>query len=111
MAMNGAERTVWGLGLLALSWSWVGCGSSTSDGRLGELCLSDATCALGYFCERPAGMCGATFGTCQGDLATADCVRGPAVCGCDGKTYAGDCPRLQAGVSKSHDGPCSPDVP
>jgi len=28
------------------------------------------------------------------------------VCGCNGKTYANDCVRMSAGVSKLHDGKC-----
>jgi hypothetical protein len=99
-----------GLALAALSLG-VGCSSSgplypDGGGPAGAFCISDGDCMVGFFCERPDGMCAALSGTCQGRLWNADCVQGPAVCGCDGKTYAGDCPREQAGVSKAHNGAC-----
>ena len=99
-----------GLALAALSLGG-GCGSSghlypDGGGPIGALCLSDGDCMAGFFCQRPDGMCSALTGTCQGRLLTADCVEGSAECGCDGKTYFGDCPRQQGGVSKAHDGSC-----
>lgn len=99
---------VWLAGLSLLD----GCGRTGSlypdgGGSAGALCLSDGDCISGFFfCERPVGMCSALTGTCQGRPLTADCVDGPAVCGCDGKTYDGDCSREQSGVSKAHDGAC-----
>ncbi len=104
-----ATLAVFGLAGLSLV---DGCGRSgplypDGGGSAGALCLSDGDCIGGaFFCERPVGMCAAQTGTCQGRLLGADCVEGPAVCGCDGKTYNGDCPREQAGVSKAHDGAC-----
>ena len=41
--------------------------------------------------------------------APTECPAGGSpVCGCDGVTYASDCARLVAGVTKVQDGACSP---
>jgi hypothetical protein len=86
----------------------AGCsGGTRSDADGGPAaCLSNQDCLGATFCDRPAGMSAALTGTCQGEPIAADCIAGPAECGCDGNTYLGDCDRRQHGVSKSHDGPC-----
>ena len=93
----------------------IGCGDSPAvvvDGSTvdaGASCLSAQDCMLkgeGLFCERPDGMCTALSGTCTSTEPTVSCPAGPTVCGCDGKTYSGDCSRVQSAVSKKHDGAC-----
>jgi len=72
------------------------------DGPAGVACDS------GLWCEHPQNTCGAK------DVA-GKCVKVPAAgcptelvqsCGCDGKTYPGDCKRQKAGVQEMKDGPC-----
>jgi hypothetical protein len=106
-ALAATLAAVWLAGLSLVG----GCGRDgplypDGGGPAEALCLSDGDCMAGFFCERPDGMCSALTGTCQGRLLTADCAAGPAVCGCDGKTYNGDCLRQKTGVSKAHDGQC-----
>ncbi|MCP9625788.1 Kazal-type serine protease inhibitor family protein [Rhodopseudomonas palustris] len=68
---------------------------------------------LGGFCG-PDHFCDHHVGTCGLIGATGHCARVPQVCprilrpvcGCDGKTYANDCLRQAAMVSKAHNGRC-----
>ncbi len=69
-------------------------------------------CGRGEWCEHPPGICALQ--------APGRCAKAPVicalskkssnlflpVCGCDGKTYANDCLRMRAMVSKAHDGRC-----
>jgi hypothetical protein len=55
-------------------------------------------CPAGFVCDRTDALC--ALGV------SGQCV--PAVCGCDGATYASDCARLGAGVVRAHDGACDP---
>jgi hypothetical protein len=64
-------------------------------------------CGPGKFCNYAAGTCG------RGDQMGRCAVRPHIcplyvrpVCGCNHKTYSNDCRRMQAGVSKLHDGKC-----
>jgi hypothetical protein len=68
-------------------------------------------CGAGYFCEYPAGSCGeGQQGVCK-PMRSEPCnlcsafVEGP-VCGCDLVTYASDCERQAAGISKFFAGSC-----
>jgi hypothetical protein len=99
--------------LVATSALGGSCGQSSAqnaDGasQLGASCVSNQNCASpGFFCERPNGVCGATYGTCASTFPVDDCTAGPAVCGCDGQTYQGECVRQQHAVSEDHEGPCA----
>jgi hypothetical protein len=77
-------------------------------------CLATADCAVDEFCDLPEGRCNNSQGngSCRpGGMAApalqCDPDSGP-VCGCDGKTYANECARHRAGVSKARGGPCPP---
>jgi hypothetical protein len=71
----------------------------------------EPACAPGTFCEYPRADCGeGQPGVCQPlhdescDLCVA--MLGGPVCGCDLVTYASECERRAAGVSKWFDGAC-----
>jgi len=69
--------------------------------------IAGITCASGWFCDFPSGMCripdGA--GVCRPRPEVCAAIFAP-VCGCDGKTYPSDCDRQGAGVSKASEGTC-----
>lgn len=75
----------------------------------GETCggFGGLQCPAGEGCLYPAGKCNQPdlAGTC---IAVSDpCpTQGPAVCGCDGKTYANECELAKAGVRPDHKGKC-----
>lgn len=64
-------------------------------------------CGAGMFCEVPDEVCagGDIAGRCE--VVPLACPRLVVpVCGCNGKTYANDCDRRAARVSKAHEGAC-----
>ena len=80
-------------------------------GAVGKQCggfvIHPQQCNAGLFCQRKAGECfiADISGTCARVPRFCSRIFRP-VCGCDGKTYANDCERLRAQVSKNHDGKC-----
>jgi hypothetical protein len=58
----------------------------------GESCPAGWGCDVGLQCALPIGACGplAASGTCVVPPVACD-GRGPAVCGCDGRTYSSEC--------------------
>jgi hypothetical protein len=73
------------------------------------VCVKNADCGAGSYCQFPAGTCPA-----EGSGKTGSCVATPEsctqqddpVCGCDNKTYSNDCIRQMAGVSLKSPGAC-----
>jgi hypothetical protein len=87
-------------------------GTGGTGGSTGTKCggIAGLLCAVGEFCETPAGSCNEPegSGTCAIKPQVCSTLSQP-VCGCDGKTYPNDCYRLAFGASKSHDGACATD--
>jgi hypothetical protein len=83
-------------------------------GAAGSICGAPggASCAVGEFCEQRTGAClsGSLGSTGVCTKIPESCplydVPVPPICGCDGKTYSGDCARQAAAVSKALDGMC-----
>ena len=75
----------------------------------GQFCggIIGIPCDKGLFCEFGGGRCGMfdMGGTCVKVPRFCPRIFRP-VCGCNGKTYANDCVRRAARVSKRHDGRC-----
>lgn len=69
--------------------------------------VTPVACATGQFCEIPGGSCGATGqpGMCEAipEVCTEEYA---PVCGCNDLTYANDCARKRAGVSRKNEGLC-----
>ena len=81
------------------------CESTCVNGPAGE-----TGCTDGQFCDFEPGDCGATpdgTGICLDIPGGCLTLEFAPVCGCDNKTYANDCLRKAAGVSKQYDGACS----
>jgi hypothetical protein len=79
---------------------------------VGQACggAAGAACDKGLWCEPPTGKCGAVEGVCVAVprlcFARKRSKSFRPVCGCNSKTYSGDCFRRADRVGKSHDGKC-----
>lgn len=85
----------------------VATGTITGDEACGG--FAGLGCGAGEYCDvTTANACGGAdlMGVCKplGELCNQVYV---PVCGCDGKTYANDCERVQAQVQLAHDGACN----
>ncbi|MBI3704522.1 MAG: Kazal domain-containing protein [Rhizobiales bacterium] len=81
-----------------------------ASAKVGDSCggfIGNVLCGHGEFCQHAAGQCTSMLpGACA--AVPFACPRNyKPVCGCNGKTYANDCVRMQAKVSKRHDGKCT----
>lgn len=93
--------------ILALSLLLAPAGASA---KVGDSCggfIGNVLCGPGEFCQHAPGQC-TTFlpGACARVPQLCPHIYRP-VCGCNGKTYANDCIRMHAKVSKRHDGKCN----
>jgi hypothetical protein len=78
------------------------CGAATTCGG-----IAGASCAIGQFCEMPAGSCNVADATGTCVIQHTNCLtNSQPECGCDGKTYRNSCYREAAGVSKKSGGAC-----
>jgi len=80
-----------------------------ASAKVGETCggfIGNVLCGKGEFCQHAPGQCHSFLpGSCAAKPRFCHKIYRP-VCGCNGKTYANDCVRMSAGVSKLHDGKC-----
>jgi hypothetical protein len=85
----------------------TGAGAVGVGKQCGGFVIHPQECNHGLFCQRQAGQCfiADISGTCARIPRFCPRIFRP-VCGCDGKTYANDCERMRARVSKNHDGKC-----
>ena len=85
----------------------TGAGAVGVGKQCGGFVIHPQECNHGLFCQRQAGQCfiADISGTCARIPRFCPRIFRP-VCGCDGKTYANDCERMRARISKNHDGKC-----
>ena len=85
----------------------TGAGAVGIGKACGGFVIHPHQCNAGLFCQKTPGQCliADTGGTCARVPRFCPLIFLP-VCGCDGKTYANDCQRMRARVSKNHDGKC-----
>lgn len=94
--------------LLAIS---AGFASGPAAARQGELCggIAGRPCGAGEFCAYLPGLCPRVVkdasGVCK-PVVEACAPGGPAVCGCDGRTYPNACEAERSGAFVRHEKTC-----
>jgi hypothetical protein len=88
----------------------IGLASTPSSARVGQKCggFAGPVCSANEFCQLPTGVCFTPDiqGRCARVPARCPMMIVNPVCGCNGQTYANDCLREMAKVSKRHNGRC-----
>lgn len=93
--------------LFVLAMLFAPAGASATPGATCGGFIGNVLCGKGEFCQQAAGVCSPFLpGACTKIPQICTRIFRP-VCGCNGKTYANDCVRMHAGVSKRHDGRCT----
>ncbi len=105
--MTSCVHRVAALLILALPLLLAPAGASAKVGASCGGFIGSVLCGKGEFCQHAPGQC-TTFlpGACAAIPRFCPRIYRP-VCGCNGKTYANDCTRRRARVSKAHDGRCA----
>jgi hypothetical protein len=84
--------------------------AAKAPAKAGQMCggIAGIQCAEGLACKFPTNKCNVAdlSGTCVKVPATCP-THGPAVCGCDDKTYTNQCELLKAGIHEKHKGACA----
>lgn len=100
------RRIAAGLGLVLAVMAFNASGAAAAPGATCGGFIGPILCSKGEFCQVATGQCtGLMPGVCTTRPKACIKIYRP-VCGCDNKTYSNDCMRMQAGVSKLHDGRC-----
>ncbi len=77
--------------------------AKSHEGMCQNTCENDDDCSEGYFCQLDG--CNGMGGSCiaKPEMCTSEYR---PVCACNGKTYANDCERKMAGISRQYIGEC-----
>ena len=104
--MTSTLHRVAALLILALPLVLAPAGASAKVGASCGGFIGNVLCGKREFCQHAPGQCLSPLpGACAARPRFCPRIYRP-VCGCNGRTYANDCERMRAGVSKAHDGRC-----